>query len=165
MESEKTPIWKSSKFEATKAFSDFIAFHVRVQFLIFGAFLLLAPGIVEINIALRNGTAYASPLRIFDLIAVFCFFVYAIVLFKKTLSVGLLYLKVHFTSKELTIVRRATWFIVAAIFVSCEILLTIALQITSFLKSMEIFGVSWSEIVPFGERIWSDACFVWQKNC
>lgn len=58
------------EFKKAKAFSDFIAFHVRIQFIFIIAFLVAAPVIVDLNGALRDNTSFSSTAGFVDKIAI-----------------------------------------------------------------------------------------------
>lgn len=60
----------SPDFKKAKAFSDFIAFHVRIQFVFIIAFLVAAPVVRDLNAALRGGGPFESSAGPVDKVAV-----------------------------------------------------------------------------------------------
>ena len=154
-------------FQKAKGFSDFIGFHVRFQFVVLSAYFVLAPSIIRMNAALRDGTEFQTDAGLVEYVAVTGLAVYALVLLIFILAVGCGYLKGHIDLGKAwpKALRYSLVGILCLLFIGFELILNIAVAVAGFGRVIEAFGVGLDEIVLLNEQLWQRVCPFWADGC
>jgi hypothetical protein len=132
LKSGSRPVWSTSlwlgplMFPRAKNFSDFLAFHVRLQFVVLSAFFVLSPIIIQMNAALRSNSEFVTNATWVDVVAALGLFFYAFIMLYFILAVGCVYIWGRLATflPNMRIVRVPIAISFCALFVVLELILT-----------------------------------------
>jgi hypothetical protein len=158
---------KQTLFSQAKGFSDFLGFHVRLQFVLISAIFVISPILIEINSALRSNHEFVSNATMVDYVAICGLLFYAIAMFYFIFATGCEYIVnlLAIIIPEESHTRSLTSILLCILFILLELILNGAILAAAFGRVLNVFDAQISEILELNRLLWSRACLKGTEGC